>query len=58
MLSQALSETLSKLVRTDGRPVEWAVSTGYVPYDEAVAAMEARAEPAKMFTPNMVENQV
>ena len=43
MLSQALSETLSKLVRTDGRPVEWAVSTGYVPYDEAVAAMEARA---------------
>ena len=43
MLSQALSETISKLVRADGRPVEWAVSKGYVAYDEAVAAMEARA---------------
>ena len=43
MLSQALSETISKLARTDGRPVEWAVSRGYVGYDEAVAAMEARA---------------
>ena len=43
MLSQALSETISKLIRSDGRPVEWAVSGGYVAYDEAVAAMEARA---------------
>ncbi len=43
MLSQALSETISKLTRVDGRPVEWAVSQGYVAYDEAVAAMEARA---------------
>ena len=43
MLSQALSETISKLVRADGRPVEWAASEGYVDYEAAVAAMEARA---------------
>ncbi|MDP3801571.1 lipoyl(octanoyl) transferase LipB [Brevundimonas sp.] len=43
MLSQALSETVSKLVRADGRPVEWTVAPGHVPYEEAVAAMEARA---------------
>ena len=43
MLSQALSETISKLARVDGRPVEWAVSSNYVAYAEAVAAMEARA---------------
>jgi len=43
MLSQALSEAVSKLIREDGRPVEWAVSTGYTPYPAAVAAMEARA---------------
>ena len=48
MLSQALSETISKLAlsrlnRADGRPVEWAVSEGYVDYEAAVAAMEARA---------------
>jgi lipoyl(octanoyl) transferase len=29
--------------RSDGAPVGWAVSTGYVPYPAAVAAMEARA---------------
>ena len=43
MLSQALSETVSKLTRADGRPVEWAVSSGYVDYGAAVEAMEARA---------------
>lgn len=43
MLSQSLSETVSKLARADGRPVEWAVSTGYVDYPAAVEAMEARA---------------
>jgi lipoyl(octanoyl) transferase len=43
MLSQALSDAVSKLIRADGRPVEWAVSEGYVPYEAAVAAMEARA---------------
>ena len=43
MLSQALSSAASKLVRTDGRPVEWAVSDGLVDYEVAVAAMEARA---------------
>ncbi|MGA0601142.1 lipoyl(octanoyl) transferase LipB [Caulobacter sp. KR2-114] len=30
--------------RSDGRPVEWKVSSGLVDYPEAVAAMEARAE--------------
>jgi lipoyl(octanoyl) transferase len=29
--------------RIDGRPAEWAVSPGRIPYPEAVAAMEARA---------------
>ena len=43
MLSQALSETVSKLVRADGRPVEWAVSGSCVGYEAAVAAIEARA---------------
>ncbi|RZI99336.1 MAG: lipoyl(octanoyl) transferase LipB [Brevundimonas sp.] len=43
MLSHSLSETISKLVRTDGRTVEWAVSPGYVDYPSAVDAMEARA---------------
>ncbi|QDH73944.1 lipoyl(octanoyl) transferase LipB [Brevundimonas sp. M20] len=43
MLSQSLSETISKLARVDGRPVEWAVSRGYVDYPAAVEAMEARA---------------
>jgi len=43
MLSQSLSETVSKLARTDGRVVEWARSDGYVDYPAAVEAMEARA---------------
>lgn len=43
MLSQALSEAVLKLIRADGRPVEWAVSEGYVDYEAAVAVMEARA---------------
>jgi lipoyl(octanoyl) transferase len=43
MLSQSLSSPLSKLIREDGAPVEWAVSTGYVDYPLAVEAMEARA---------------
>lgn len=32
----------SPLFRADARPVEWVVSPGYVPYDAAVAEMEAR----------------
>lgn len=43
MLSQALSEAVAKMPRTDGAPTAWAVSSGYVPYEAAVAAMEARA---------------
>ena len=43
MLSQALSDAVSKLIRADGRPVEWAVSEGPVAYEAAVSAMEARA---------------
>lgn len=43
MLSQALSDAVSKLIRADGRPVEWTVSGGRVPYEDAVASMEARA---------------
>ncbi|HWW12706.1 MAG TPA: lipoyl(octanoyl) transferase LipB [Brevundimonas sp.] len=43
MLSQSLSETVSKLARADGKAVEWARSDGYVDYPAAVEAMEARA---------------
>jgi len=43
MLSQTLSPAVSKLLREDGAPAEWAVSTGYVAYPFAVEAMEARA---------------
>ena len=39
MLSQSLSTAISKLIREDGAPVEWAVSAGYVDYPVAVEAM-------------------
>lgn len=42
MLADPLSITEPSLIRADARPVEWAVSTGYVDYEPAVAAMEAR----------------
>ena len=42
MLADPLSLTETSLIRADGRPVHWAVSTGYVDYEPAVAAMEAR----------------
>lgn len=42
MLAEPLNMTKPFLARADGRPVEWAVSRGYVPYDAAVAAMEKR----------------
>ena len=43
MVSPTLSESTAKLVRTDGRPAGWAVSSGYIGYPEAVAPQEARA---------------
>ena len=42
MLADPLSAAASALIRTDGRPVEWVVAPGYVPYEDAVAEMEAR----------------
>ncbi|MEN5169225.1 lipoyl(octanoyl) transferase LipB [Brevundimonas pondensis] len=42
MLADPLSLTETSLIRADGRPVHWAVSTGYVDYEPAVAAMEER----------------
>ncbi|WGM30634.1 lipoyl(octanoyl) transferase LipB [Brevundimonas sp. NIBR11] len=42
MLADPLSPAVSPLIRSDGRPVEWVVAPGYVPYEEAVAEMEAR----------------
>ncbi|PQZ76952.1 MULTISPECIES: lipoyl(octanoyl) transferase LipB [unclassified Brevundimonas] len=42
MLADPLSLTEPLLIRADGRLVQWAVSTGYVDYEPAVAAMEAR----------------
>ncbi len=42
MLAEPLNPAENRLHRADGCPVEWAVSTGYVDYEPAVAAMEAR----------------
>ncbi|CAL1692126.1 Octanoyltransferase [Brevundimonas subvibrioides] len=42
MLAEPLSAAVSPLFRPDGRAVEWVVAPGYVPYDDAVAEMEAR----------------
>ena len=42
MLADPLSAAASSLIRPDGRPVEWVVQQGRVPYDQAVAEMEAR----------------
>ncbi|WAC61402.1 lipoyl(octanoyl) transferase LipB [Brevundimonas sp. SL130] len=42
MLADPLSPDLLKLHREDDRPVEWAVSSGYVDYAAAEAFMEAR----------------
>ncbi|MDP8915607.1 MAG: lipoyl(octanoyl) transferase LipB [Pseudomonadota bacterium] len=45
MFDQALSPPRAPtLFRPDARPVEWAVSAERVPYPEAVALMEARAQ--------------
>ncbi len=42
MLADPLSAAISPLFRSDGRSVEWITAPGYVPYEEAVAEMEAR----------------
>ncbi|HBY42577.1 MULTISPECIES: lipoyl(octanoyl) transferase LipB [unclassified Brevundimonas] len=42
MLADPLNSSQRRLVREDGRPVEWALSSGYVDYAAAEAAMEAR----------------
>jgi lipoyl(octanoyl) transferase len=42
MLAEPLSAEENRLFRPDDIPVEWAVSPGYVDYEPAVAAMEAR----------------
>ncbi|WP_269514013.1 lipoyl(octanoyl) transferase LipB [Brevundimonas subvibrioides] len=42
MLAEPLSAAVSPLIRSDGRPVEWVVAPGYVPYEDAVAEMERR----------------
>ena len=39
-----LAEGPARLLRPDNLPVEWAVSSGHVGYEAAVAAMESRAE--------------
>ena len=41
MLAEPLSAAVSPLIRADGRPVEWVVAPRQVPYDQAVAEMEA-----------------
>jgi lipoyl(octanoyl) transferase len=45
MLDRALNSAVEAPLfgRPDGAPAGWAVSTGLIPYPEAVAAMEARA---------------
>ncbi|MGN7099840.1 lipoyl(octanoyl) transferase LipB [Brevundimonas diminuta] len=42
MLADLLNSSQRSLLREDGRPVEWALSSGYVDYAAAEAAMEAR----------------
>ena len=42
MLADPLSPPENRLIPNDGAPVKWAVSSGLVPYEEAVAFMEAR----------------
>jgi lipoyl(octanoyl) transferase len=42
MLAEPLNPAENRLHRADGLAVEWAVSPGYVDYEPAVAAMEAR----------------
>jgi len=42
MLAEPLNPAENHLHREDGAPAEWAVSSGYVDYEPAVAAMEAR----------------
>jgi lipoyl(octanoyl) transferase len=44
MLASGLSPAPLPFLRADGRPVGWAVSSAPVPYPEALAAMEARAD--------------
>ena len=42
MLAEPLSAAVSPLIRPDGCAVEWVTAPGYVPYEDAVAEMEAR----------------
>ncbi|MFN5618190.1 MAG: lipoyl(octanoyl) transferase LipB [Brevundimonas sp.] len=42
MIAEPLTSSSQPLWRGDQRPVEWRVSPGLTPYDDAVAAMEAR----------------
>lgn len=49
-----VSATESPLLRADGRPVEWVVSTGYLDYAQAEAAMEARVAAIAEGTANEV----
>ena len=42
MLADPLNSSQRSLLREDGRPVEWALSSGYIDYAAAEAAMEAR----------------
>jgi lipoyl(octanoyl) transferase len=44
MLASELSLSHPAFARADGAPAGWAVSSGYVGYPQALAAMEARAE--------------
>ena len=42
MLADPLNSSQRSLLREDGRPVQWALSSGYIDYAAAEAAMEAR----------------
>lgn len=42
-IKDAACESSNKLVRADGKPVEWIVAPAEVPYPEALEAMKARA---------------
>ncbi len=43
LTSEPICDTGTRLMRSDGLPVEWTIADGLTPYPEALAAMRARA---------------
>lgn len=54
MIKQRSSFSPAAFLRNDGRPVEWLTATAPVPYAQALASMEARAEAIRAGAPEQV----